>query len=104
MKKIMLAIATLLFALSFSAGTLAESKRVTQTDKKAAPYQDKVGITITDKRGQPIALESLPREDQARVGRAQKFAEKFVNEEPGGAGKVKSITIKCCPLEIDIRW
>jgi PHD/YefM family antitoxin component YafN of YafNO toxin-antitoxin module len=111
MKRIMLAVAAVgMFALVFATGTFAESKSATETGKEVTTSQDKisqnkVAVTITDKKGKEIKLESLSREDQARVARARKAAESLLNEETatGGAARIKIVvTVRCCPPEIII--
>jgi hypothetical protein len=108
MKRIMLAIVTVvLFALVLATGTFAKSKSAPQEKPKGSTSQKQptVTVTITDKTGKPLKLESLSRENQARVERARSATERFLKEESGtggAAGITVSFSGTCCPLHITI--
>jgi hypothetical protein len=101
MRKFMLVIA--MFTLLLATGAFAESKPMAKP--AGTTPQDKVAVTITNKRGKPIKLESLSQDDQGRVNRAREAAENLLKSESGrgGAQRIKvRVSGSCCPVTITI--
>jgi len=108
-RKITITIAALTLILMFTLGVLAKRKHApkpaneviaAQAAQRAAPME----MTITDKSGKPIKLESLSSADRAQVERLRGTMEKFRDGSgSGGAQRTKiDIRIHCCPLEGEI--
>lgn len=75
MKKIMLAVAAVMLALTFTPAPVAEAQRTTGVKSGLEQTAPEVSLRITDRRGREIKITSLSREEQAKVERIKKAAE-----------------------------
>ena len=97
MKRMILTVATVLFALVFTVVAFV------QEDARRGSNGKDVPVTLTDRRGKAIKLESLAPEDRAQIERIKKAAPSLV-DEPGATQRKWKITINCSapPLECSI--
>ncbi len=87
MKKMLLAFATIVFALMFTTVAFVQ-----EGERRVSG--DTVPLTLNDARGRPISLESLAPEDQAQIERIKKAAASL-GDEPGTTLRKWKITIHC---------
>lgn len=54
-----------------------------------------IDFRIVDEKGQPVRVESLPKETQADVERVRRAAESLTVPGPGGAATRVKVTVSC---------
>jgi hypothetical protein len=102
MKKLVTVVLGLVLLATVAGLGVAQVAKQGMPGQPALPGARSVDVKLTDAKGQPVRIESLPPEAQAQVARVRKAAESMVG--PAGTAERLKITVGCSwpPLKCTI--
>lgn len=83
----------LALAAFFAVDSFAQIKPAPEAARQAGAPVKGVDVKLTDARGQPVRLESLPPDARAQVERVRKAAESLL--PPSGSAEKIKVTVSC---------